>query len=149
MSIVKLFCWEHRVVQQISEVRAREVSQLKKFLYTLALFMFLLYAALPVECMHTSSTFLTKLDNHFIRLSLSTLISVSTFTVYVLLGNTLSASQIFPALSIFTSLSMVVLDVLAPPSSVSVVTSVRSGCNVRWYDSFPICSPGWPMETRR
>jgi hypothetical protein len=48
---------------------------------------------------------------------------VSTFTVYVLLGNTLSASQIFPALSIFASLSMVVLDVLAPLSFFRRVSS--------------------------
>lgn len=37
---MKLFCWEFKVKEQISEIRAREVSQLKKFAYLLAAFMF-------------------------------------------------------------------------------------------------------------
>lgn len=45
------------------------------------------------------------------RLSLSQLISVATFSVYAILGNEFTASQIFPALSLFGSLSWVMLQV--------------------------------------
>lgn len=43
MLIVKLFCWEYHVLKQISEVRAKEVSALKKFSYLVALLVFLMY----------------------------------------------------------------------------------------------------------
>ena len=44
MLIVKLFCWEYQVMKQINEVRAHEVTQLKKFAYLYACMMFLMYA---------------------------------------------------------------------------------------------------------
>ncbi|ELR15338.1 Channel-conductance-controlling ATPase [Acanthamoeba castellanii str. Neff] len=56
--IVKLFCWEYQVMKQINEVRAHEVTQLKKFSYLYACMMFLM-------------------------MSMSTFISVGTFSVYV------------------------------------------------------------------
>lgn len=48
VAVVKLFCWEYKMEEQISEVRAKEVSQLKKFAYALAGFMFLLYVLLSL-----------------------------------------------------------------------------------------------------
>ena len=42
---------------------------------------------------------------------MSTFISVGTFSVYVLLGNELTAHLIFPSLSIFASLSWIILQV--------------------------------------
>ncbi|ELR16068.1 ABC transporter, ATPbinding domain containing protein [Acanthamoeba castellanii str. Neff] len=72
------------VMKQINEVRAHEVTQLKKFSYLYACMMFLM-------------------------MSMSTFISVGTFSVYVLLGNELTAHLIFPSLSIFASLSWIIL----------------------------------------
>ncbi len=45
---------------------------------------------------------------------MSTFISVGTFSVYVLLGNELTAHLIFPSLSIFASLSWIILQVCIP-----------------------------------
>lgn len=86
MLIVKLFCWEYHVLKQISEVRAKEVSALKKFSYLVAFLIFLI-------------------------VSTSTIISVGTFSVYTLLGNQLVAARVFPSISLFSSLTDTIMQV--------------------------------------
>lgn len=70
---MKLFSWEDFVSNKIAKIRFDEVSQLKKFAYLLALLMFL-------------------------SLSIASFVSVGSFTVFALLGNTLTAERVFPSL---------------------------------------------------
>lgn len=76
--LIKLFSWEDWAYHRVEKVRDEEVEQLKKFAYLLALLMFLV-------------------------LSVSSFVSVGTFSVYALLGNSLEADKIFPSLVGFGS----------------------------------------------
>ena len=105
-------------MKQINEVRAHEVTQLKKFAYLYACMMFLMYA-LIAHAHDTTRMTHTRADARVCicgvdRMSMSTFISVGTFSVYVLLGNELTAHLIFPSLSIFASLSWIILQVCIP-----------------------------------
>jgi len=80
ISIIKLFSWEDRAADAVDVIRAQEVKALKKFAYVLAYFMLIILTF--------TSTF-----------------SVVTFVCYSLLGNTLNAEIIFPALVLLGQLT--------------------------------------------
>lgn len=67
--MVKLFGWENAMKKKIEQVREVELANIKKFNYTIALMMFVITA-------------------------LSTLLSMSTFTMYSLLGTFFCALDI-------------------------------------------------------
>eukprot|EP01130_Rhizamoeba_saxonica_P010479 TRINITY_DN4290_c0_g2_i1.p1 TRINITY_DN4290_c0_g2~~TRINITY_DN4290_c0_g2_i1.p1 ORF type:complete len:1213 (-),score=271.96 TRINITY_DN4290_c0_g2_i1:21-3659(-) len=76
ITIVKMFCWEDKMVDQVEVTRKKEVKSLKKIRYCQALFNFLLF-----------------LNN--------SLLSIACFGTYVYLGNNLTAEVIFPCIVVF------------------------------------------------
>ena len=102
--LVKLFSWEDFAFSRVAKVREEEVGHLKKFAYLLALLMFLV-------------------------LSISSFVSVGTFSIYVLLGNALTPETVFPSL---------VSNDVVPKSRLILRTYFRCSLTA-WYGRFNKC----------
>ena len=66
--IIKLFSWENKASNAINEIRAKEVNTVKIFNYKIAMLMFMI-------------------------MSLTSIMTVSTFSVYTFLGHTLKVTN--------------------------------------------------------
>nr|AAL85711.1 ABC transporter ABCC.8 [Dictyostelium discoideum] len=76
IKVIKLYSWEQSFMDHVNEIRNKELDVMKAIKYIQG-FSLLLWSMSPV------------------------FVSVSTFTVYILTGQVLSATQAFPALSLF------------------------------------------------
>ncbi|KAK5580921.1 hypothetical protein RB653_000948 [Dictyostelium firmibasis] len=76
IKVIKLYSWEQSFMDHVNEIRNKELDVMKAIKYIQG-FSLLLWSMSPV------------------------FVSVSTFTVYILTGNVLTAVQAFPALSLF------------------------------------------------
>ncbi|KAN0041553.1 hypothetical protein ACTFIV_004095 [Dictyostelium citrinum] len=76
IKVIKLYSWEQSFMDHVNEIRNKELDVMKAIKYIQG-FSLLLWSMSPV------------------------FVSVSTFTVYIMTGNVLSATQAFPALSLF------------------------------------------------
>uniref|UniRef100_A0A7N6BYU1 Multidrug resistance-associated protein 4 n=1 Tax=Anabas testudineus TaxID=64144 RepID=A0A7N6BYU1_ANATE len=83
MRIIKMYAWEKSFAALVSEVRRKEISKIMKSSYLRGLNMASFFCA-------------------------SKIIIFITFTVYVLLGNTISASRVFVTVSLYTSVRLTV-----------------------------------------
>eukprot|EP01094_Clydonella_sp_ATCC50884_P009249 TRINITY_DN1877_c0_g4_i2.p1 TRINITY_DN1877_c0_g4~~TRINITY_DN1877_c0_g4_i2.p1 ORF type:complete len:1344 (+),score=519.36 TRINITY_DN1877_c0_g4_i2:436-4467(+) len=83
--VVKLFTWEKRMEERVHEIRAGEVRAVKQFSYLLAGIMSMITGA-------------------------STLMCVSTFATYVLLGHSLEPASVFTTLYLFSVAQWPLLD---------------------------------------
>ncbi|XP_028288222.1 ATP-binding cassette sub-family C member 4 [Parambassis ranga] len=81
--IIKMYAWEKPFAALVSDVRGKEISKIMKSSYLRGLNMASFFCA-------------------------SKIIVFITFTIYVLLGNTLSASRVFVTVSLYTSVRLTV-----------------------------------------
>uniref|UniRef100_A0A8D0AWN2 Multidrug resistance-associated protein 4-like n=1 Tax=Sander lucioperca TaxID=283035 RepID=A0A8D0AWN2_SANLU len=83
MRIIKMYAWEKPFAALVTEVRRKEISKIMKSSYLRGLNMASFYCA-------------------------SKIILFVTFTLYVLLGNTITASRVFVTVSLYTSVRLTV-----------------------------------------
>ncbi|MEQ2273001.1 Multidrug resistance-associated protein 4 [Xenotaenia resolanae] len=83
MRIIKMYAWEKPFAALVSEVRRKEISKIMKSSYLRGLNMASFFCA-------------------------SKIIVFVTFTLYVLLGNTISASRVFVTVSLYTAVRLTV-----------------------------------------
>ncbi|KAK7893416.1 hypothetical protein WMY93_022568 [Mugilogobius chulae] len=83
MRIIKMYAWEKPFAALVSDIRRKEISKILKSSYLRGLNMASFFSA-------------------------SKIIVFFTFTTYVLLGNTLSASRVFVTVSLYTSVRLTV-----------------------------------------
>uniref|UniRef100_A0A3Q2TB68 Cystic fibrosis transmembrane conductance regulator n=1 Tax=Fundulus heteroclitus TaxID=8078 RepID=A0A3Q2TB68_FUNHE len=83
MRIIKMYAWEKPFAALVSEVRRKEISKIMKSSYLRGLNMASFFCA-------------------------SKIIIFITFTLYVLLGNTISASRVFVTVSLYTAVRLTV-----------------------------------------
>ncbi|CAG5933599.1 unnamed protein product, partial [Menidia menidia] len=83
MRIIKMYAWEKPFASLVSEVRGKEISMIMKSSYLRGLNMASFFCA-------------------------SKIIVFITFTLYVLLGNTISASRVFVTVSLYTAVRLTV-----------------------------------------
>ncbi|KAF7669999.1 hypothetical protein LDENG_00090130 [Lucifuga dentata] len=83
MRIIKMYAWEKPFAALVSEVRSKEISMIMKSSYLRGLNMASFFCA-------------------------SKIIVFVTFTLYVLLGNTISASRVFVTVSLYTAVRLTV-----------------------------------------
>uniref|UniRef100_A0A7N8XKF2 ATP-binding cassette, sub-family C (CFTR/MRP), member 4 n=1 Tax=Mastacembelus armatus TaxID=205130 RepID=A0A7N8XKF2_9TELE len=83
MRIIKMYAWEKPFATLVSEVRRKEISKIMKSSYLRGLNMASFFCA-------------------------SKIILFITFTIYVLLGNTISASRVFVTVSLYTAVKLTV-----------------------------------------
>ncbi|KAM4537961.1 ATP-binding cassette subfamily C member 4-like [Fundulus diaphanus] len=83
MRIIKMYAWEKPFAALVSEVRRKEISKIMKSSYLRGLNMASFFCA-------------------------SKIIVFITFTLYVLLGNTISASRVFVTVSLYTAVRLTV-----------------------------------------
>uniref|UniRef100_A0A8C7JPI3 Cystic fibrosis transmembrane conductance regulator n=1 Tax=Oncorhynchus kisutch TaxID=8019 RepID=A0A8C7JPI3_ONCKI len=118
--IIKMYAWEKPFSALVNDVRRKEISKIMSSSYLRGLNMASFFAA-------------------------SKIIVFITFTVYVLLGNTISASRVFVAVSLYSAVRLTVT--LFFPSAIEKLSETRiSVRRIKVQNTLFICESGRPIS---
>uniref|UniRef100_A0A3Q2CNF4 Multidrug resistance-associated protein 4 n=1 Tax=Cyprinodon variegatus TaxID=28743 RepID=A0A3Q2CNF4_CYPVA len=116
MRIIKMYAWEKPFAALVSEVRRKEISKIMKSSYLRGLNMASFFCA-------------------------SKIIVFVTFTLYVLLGNTISASRVFVTVSLYSAVRLTVT--LFFPSAIEKLFESR--VSIRRIQVYRLCCLRWTV----